>query len=47
VRPELARRGWFNTMMGKSLRKIEETGIVSSGRSLFTWRRRRFGRGIV
>jgi hypothetical protein len=22
MRPELARSGWFNTMMGKSLRKI-------------------------
>jgi hypothetical protein len=22
LRPELARNGWFNTMMGKSLRKI-------------------------
>jgi hypothetical protein len=32
LRPELARSSWLDTMMGKSLKKIEDTGSVSSAR---------------
>jgi hypothetical protein len=46
VKPEFARSGWSNTMTGRSLRKREETDMVSSTRSLLTWGRRRFGRGF-
>jgi hypothetical protein len=43
LRPELARSAWFNTMTGKSLRKIGRDRQMSSARSLLTWGRRRFG----
>jgi hypothetical protein len=46
MRPELARSGWFNTMMGKSLRKTGRDRHGKRARSLLTWERRRFGRGI-
>jgi hypothetical protein len=46
MRPEFARSGWSGTMTGKSLRKREETDMVSSTRSLLTWGRRRFRRGF-
>jgi hypothetical protein len=46
MRPELARSGWHDTMTGKSLRKIGRDSRASSTRSLLTWGRRTFRRGI-
>jgi hypothetical protein len=44
LRPESARSGCLDTMAGKSLRRQEETGSISSARKSAYMGRRRFRR---
>jgi hypothetical protein len=46
VRPELERSGWFNTMMGKSLRKIGRDRHGKQCKKSVYMGKRRFGRII-
>jgi hypothetical protein len=46
MRPELARSGWFNTMMGKSLRKRGRDRQPEQCKKSVYMGRRRFRRGL-